>query len=47
MLLRNALAQVRGENPAAYVPLGKPGEFVCPNCGRVFEYRYCGHPGSF
>lgn len=47
MLLRLALAQVRGESPAAYVPLGKPGEFVCPRCGRVCRYRYCGHHGSF
>jgi len=47
MLLRNALAQVRGENPGAWVPLGQRGRCVCPNCGRVFEYRYCGHHGSF
>lgn len=45
MLLRFALAQVRGES--AYVPLGKPGEYVCPTCGRVCRYRHCGHHGSF
>lgn len=45
MILRLALAQVRGE--AAYVPLGRPGRYVCPSCGRVFEYRYCGRHGSF